>query len=519
MLTIYFLNLLFIVKSMDMFHNAFSDDSYKYMWKINESQQTITFTLDVATLGWVGIGFSSDGRMLNSDSIICYIDKSQKCICTDRYSNSYSTPPTDTLLGGKDDLTDISGKYENGRTSVSFTRKLDTGDKYDYAIKKGIDVNVLFSYRIDGNPDSENGVFNKHSKAGGKKLILYEIPNSNITDSYKHSDKTWSMDIKFDGFNIPAIKTYYACKFYDINQIATNITGKNKDVSYHAIAIEPIVDNVERLHHMVLYGCNITSLEGRTKDIFECGKMLKECNNVVYGWAPGSPTVLLPKEAGIIWGTEDLKYGVLQIHYDNPPMKSEIDSSGIKIWYTTELRTFDAGIMIIGMVHQLMNIPAGQKKFEVMGKCGAPCIASGDITVFGYFPHGHKYATGIKTELTTVDGKIDQTSLAIDNFRFDSQRQYILKTPIILKPGWSANTFCYYNTENSNQPIKGGEDSDQEMCFNFIAYYPKENGFNHCFNGIGSLGCKMNSKVDRVLASNIIKISQTLFIFMLIIFK
>lgn len=63
--------------------------------------------MDVATSGWIGLGFSPDGMMPNSDVIMCYINKSGQANCSDRFAPGYSMPVTDESLGGKNDLTNV----------------------------------------------------------------------------------------------------------------------------------------------------------------------------------------------------------------------------------------------------------------------------------------------------------------------------------------------------------------------------------------------------------------------------
>lgn len=39
-------------------------------------------------------------------------------------------------------------------------------------------------------------------------------------------------------------------------------------------------------------------------------------------------------------------------------------------------------------------------------------------------------------------------------------------------PGDSFKTYCVYNTEQDDTPVLGGMGTQQEMCFNFVTYYP-----------------------------------------------
>jgi len=112
--------------------------------------------------------------MTNSDVIMCYYSNLQsKAVCVDGWSDSRNAPPSDISLGASSNLSDVSGSVTDGRTKVTFTRKLDTGDSKDLPIEKGKEMNVIFSYRNNGNPDTENGNFLQHSRFISKDIVLY----------------------------------------------------------------------------------------------------------------------------------------------------------------------------------------------------------------------------------------------------------------------------------------------------------------------------------------------------------
>ncbi len=40
---------------------------------------------------------------------------------------------------------------------------------------------------------------------------------------------------------------------------------------------------------------------------------------------------------------------LMEIHYDNPELKNDIiDNSGIKLYFTETLRTYDLGLLVLG---------------------------------------------------------------------------------------------------------------------------------------------------------------------------
>ena len=199
--------------------DVFNDGKYIFKWSINESDLTINVDLDVETIGWVGLGISTQGQMSNSDVIMCYYSSTSSTgICVDGWADSRNAPPSDVSLGGSDNLSGVTGSVTNGRTKISFSRKLNTLDSKDLPIEKGKEMNVIFSYRNNGNPDTENGNFLQHSRFASKNIVLYEDSNSSDSSNQIDGD-SWKIDIKFDSYSVPASPTTYTCKSYDINSI------------------------------------------------------------------------------------------------------------------------------------------------------------------------------------------------------------------------------------------------------------------------------------------------------------
>jgi len=156
------------------------DDSFKFAWAIDPEDSLIRFILDVKTAGWAGLGISSTGTMVNSDMFMGYIQKDGKAVINDRYSTLQVEPQLDTVLGGKDDLINIVGSLQNGRTSITFERKFVTGDKFDMDIKQGQTYNIIFAVRTTGNPETENS-FLQHTEKYTKSLVLYPKDGQSVT--------------------------------------------------------------------------------------------------------------------------------------------------------------------------------------------------------------------------------------------------------------------------------------------------------------------------------------------------
>ena len=70
-------------------------------------------------------------------------------------------------------------------------------------------------------------------------------------------------------------------------------------------------------------------------------------------------------------------YFMLETHYDNPDMHQDlVDTSGIRIFYTDQLREHDTGMILIGTeVNFLHMIPPLQPNFQTLGRCTSECTS------------------------------------------------------------------------------------------------------------------------------------------------
>lgn len=67
-------------------------------------------------------------------------------------------------------------------------------------------------------------------------------------------------------------------------------------------------------------------------------------------------------------------YYMLEVHFDNPAMKSAVDTSGLRIHYTQQLRQYDAGMMVTGVtISPLHVIPPRQPEYKTAGYCSTDC--------------------------------------------------------------------------------------------------------------------------------------------------
>ncbi|CDW51896.1 DOMON domain containing protein [Trichuris trichiura] len=115
------------------------DCEYQAVWDYDIESDKVTFTVSSRTDGkrWTGIGFSRTGSMaiellfqevhlplqLNSDIVIGWVHNGQAVI-TDRFAYGKHQPAIDKFQ----DIFDVSGRFENGVQTITFSRNVTTTD-------------------------------------------------------------------------------------------------------------------------------------------------------------------------------------------------------------------------------------------------------------------------------------------------------------------------------------------------------------------------------------------------------
>ncbi|KAJ3036678.1 hypothetical protein HK097_003775 [Rhizophlyctis rosea] len=232
-----------------------------------------------------------------------------------------------------------------------------------------------------------------------------------------------------------------------------------------------------------------------------------ECATFVLGWAPGSQTDEMPEEAGFAIGTGvgAFKYYTLQIHYDNPTgIANQTDSSGFEFWYTPTLRPNDLGVLTTGIVN--FTIPASTSTYTLDGGgCPSACTKnfSQPITLWRNAFHMHSLGKNMTTRHIRNNAELEP--LGSRPF-WDFNHQSLSRidgnkngTRVFL-PGDQLITKCSYDSSGRNVSTTYGESTSNEMCFNFLLYWPRMKQFEYCLTDEVGGVCGNNTAVERVSA-------------------
>uniref|UniRef100_A0AC34GFV6 Copper type II ascorbate-dependent monooxygenase C-terminal domain-containing protein n=1 Tax=Panagrolaimus sp. ES5 TaxID=591445 RepID=A0AC34GFV6_9BILA len=148
---------------------------------------------------------------------------------------------------------------------------------------------------------------------------------------------------------------------------------------------------------------------------------------------------------------------------------------GFKITYTPHLRPHDAGIIELGHIYSdASSIPPGQKGFPLTSYCIEDCtnkLPKGGITIFGTQLHAHE--TGRKLWTSHFRNGVKIGEINRDNhYTHHWQHIMALQKPVKVKPGDVLTTTCVYDTADKTGFVFGGYEITNEMCVNYIYYYP-----------------------------------------------
>jgi len=252
----------------------------------------------------------------------------------------------------------------------------------------------------------------------------------------------------------------------------------------HVIEIIPEIQSHDGLpelaHHMLVHICEPGDFWQKYLQYGECsspvGNLGSGCYGMLYGWAVGMRNFSFPPEAGFRIGTQPahgVRHIIIELHYNNPKLISGlVDNSGISLRYTPHLRKYDAGVITLGDPFvRLPSLPAQQTRVERETNCPSECTSQWphDINVIGSFMHMHLTGKQLWTNHWRGSQHLGQTN-RVDFYVYEFQQVTYLNRTILR--GDRLNTHCTYNTMDRTATTRFGINTEDEMCMEFITYYP-----------------------------------------------
>lgn len=457
----------------------------KLTWFIDWPKKEVLFNVDDAftdDTDWFSFGFSQRGQIEGSD--VCFFVRNI-------YDESYNEA-IDTYIGADRKIyRDLQQDCELLRIddrSVAFKRKFDTCDPQDFNMHEGT-MYILWSrgseilnfpMDYETNTTTINAVHRHKREGHSHSPHRAGINDGLVMAQLLRADKLviperdlLEVDVTLKAVSIPVKETTYWCHIQKLDDFIQQ--------KHHIVQFEPLITNEDIVHHMEVFHCETdvdVEIPLYNGDCEQLPAAAKLCNRVISLWAMGASAFTYPKEAGLPIGGENYNPFIrLEVHFNNPELKSGlIDHSGMRIKMVSKLRRHDAAIMELGLEYSdKMAIPPGVLAFPLSGYCIAECTQTAlpktGITVFGSQLHTHLRGVRILTRHLRDDIELPELNRD-DYYSHHYQEIRYLRRQVKVYPGDALITTCYYDTRGYTNTTLGGFSISDEMCVNYIQYYP-----------------------------------------------
>lgn len=274
-----------------------------------------------------------------------------------------------------------------------------------------------------------------------------------------------------EGFAVPTVETFYACF-----EVTVPV-----DALKHVVGFRPEIDpnSAAYVHHFVLTQSPGPSGDPQGSECYDLN------GDLMWAWAPGVVDYDLPPEAGYLVGDAASEVTLrVQIHYNNPlGTAGVVDSSGVRVVYSDELRANNAGSVVFADVLGI-TIPPGEPAYKHVADClpnQSEAMLNGPITVIGSMLHAHELGSVLWTDVYRQGEFVGELNRD-DPFSFATQNYKTIDN-FVIQPGDLVENHCVYDSTERTEPTYGGLGTFDEMCWNEMMYYPRENiNFDLCGN-------------------------------------
>ncbi len=336
-----------------------------------------------------------------------------------------------------------SGSETSGETETPETAS-DSTDGPSTSSSDTSDTSASTTTSATTNPDPSAG-----SSSGGETTTGPGV-------DYK------TFELRAPDFQPPTVTTWYSC-------MAWNFPVEQ---AVHLVGFKPVVDD-PHVHHYVL---GVYDTPQNPDPSVPCFQWVED---MVWGWAPGGEELWLPEDVGMRAGDSGTVTFVLQVHYNNPLADVYIDNDGVDVYYTEELREHEAGILKVGDIGGIA-IPPGEPNHEHVATCSSAntsALLDDEVHVIGTWLHAHDIGKTLWTEVFRGGEMIGELGRE-DPFVFDYQTFH--DADFWVQPGDEFRTHCVFDSSERDEWTYGGDATDQEMCINFMMYYPNNPDIESC---------------------------------------
>lgn len=281
---------------------------------------------------------------------------------------------------------------------------------------------------------------------GGAAQAQSTCENANIVMK-KAPDETWPKDCE-DIYTVVAHDPDDHSKPYTIPAndevhpyILVDAPWGDDDVQL--LATRPVTDNEQAVHHWILWES-------------------KQRINLTF-WAPGATGDSFPDDVGLYMPKGKASMALDMHYYNKNNDKPTHDRSGLEMCVTRKHRRAKTATLY-GLFGNA-NVPPKQRVENTTS-----CTVQGELHLIGVTPHMHHM--GRRGFLSLQRGGTGPIEVLHDGpFSFEEQTIKPIEDTLI-KAGDVLTTRCTFEN-TSDRMITFGEDTEDEMCINWVRYYPK----------------------------------------------
>lgn len=490
-------------------------------WSLSEDNDEIAIGIDAHdTFGWVAVGISANGGMMGADIWRLSNDGSGNLVLDDMFVEDWVTPRRDA----EQNLKLHNAQQANGRTSFWFTRKVRTCDgggmrwatnwtAEDFDIlgvggDTNTGVNLIWAtgsthaFYYHGTSTMRRGKYGQHTwypqgidKTQAAPGAAGCVGGRSGLATHRLVNEPFELDPT--GITTELVESYWV----------------PPPGTWMLVGMRPVRDPAWKAwhHHTLLYGCTKAPTPRPT-----AGPRVPSdgCQEIIF--LPGDGKLVAPDGApklGVLIGDDsDIKGFRVQVHYDALwTMQGKTVDPGVG--YLIEVAPDDGtytplGSVTTGTIDLALPslLPRGDERLHMWGSCTVPNnVPTDGVNVLYNIFHMHLQGRQIWMSHIagpawgTDEGK-ELSEIGRHNY-YDWNFQGAGGFPPKDKKLFAGDTLivhCRYDSTNdvnrakhgglnlkANVTSTFGEGTMDEMCFDFLTYYPRVPGLSTCFSRFG----------------------------------
>jgi hypothetical protein len=195
------------------------------------------------------------------------------------------------------------------------------------------------------------------------------------------------------------------------------------------------------------------------------------CYEMKWTWSLGAEDTIYPENVGMPVAEEN-RFLVLQMHYYNGNLDDVTDSSGVRAYFTNELRELEAGVLQLnGGVREWQRnpLPSGVAGYQlspfIIPHACTQQVWNEPLNILAVGHHMHLHGTRMEISVER-EGKLVGRMRPEKHYDFNHQS---MEEPIpalkTLLPGDQIFTKCTYDTTSVDEEVSFGDLTQQEMCY------------------------------------------------------